>query len=624
MTDPALGGNDTLLGGASDDTLLGGPGNDALSGNGGNDLLAGDSVQVTVSLNRIATINSVDPLHGGDDSISGGLGNDAILGGSGNDSVSGDSGNDTVLGDNGRITLSGFGGAPSASTTFFTIGGNDTLLGGDGNDLILGGAGSDIISGGTGNDLLFGDQAQFSSAFSYGSLGTDNADGGNDTVHGDAGNDTLYGGSGNDVLYGDTGDDLLNGGYTTPGGAVGYDVLLGGGGKDTLNDGFPSFLPTPPRPLTFLVSSDYSTPMAAHVSNLSGAWSQVGDAFQTSAYSNPSLSILKFAPGLSNYVDYQATVTVRGVAGLVFDYKSPYDYKFAAVVSGDFQTAGQVIIGQFSGSRVSTLSSVPFAVRSGASVRMGLVLSGSTVTVYLNQTAVLARSFSPSIRSSPVGLMAQNGLNQFSQLVLRGDNPQATASSFPLNQLAAAAPAPDAPPASVLTDAQLRSVVADAHSIWASLAPSAAPLLASVSFQITDLPGLSLGLTNESGTEILIDSTAAGFGWSLDTAPDALTASPYAASPYAASGAPESPGMDLLTVVLHEMGHVLGMPDLPADDPADPLMDETLAPGVRRLPESVPVVVTGRPTPQGPGAPLPSSAPVPFPPLVRRPRWLGA
>ena len=184
--------------------------------------------------------------------------------------------------------------------------------------------------------------------------------------------------------------------------------------------------PRHPSPLTFLVSTDVSTPIASHVSNLSGFWSQVGDTFQTTAYSSPSLSILKFSPGQSNYVDYQATVTVRGVAGLVFDYKSPYDYKFASLVAGNLQTAGQVIIGQVSGSTVSTLASVPAAIRSGASLRMGLVMSGSTVTVYLNQTVLLSRSFSPSIRSNPVGIMAQNGQNQFSQLVLRGDNPQAT------------------------------------------------------------------------------------------------------------------------------------------------------------------------------------------------------
>ena len=134
-------------------------------------------------------------------------------------------------------------------------------------------------------------------------------------------------------------------------------------------------------------------------------------------------------------------------------------------------------------------------------------------------------------------------------------------------------------------------------------------MLSSIQFQITDLPGLSLGLTSEAGDEIFIDSTAAGFGWSVDSSPSAFSSRPPASSDAPAS----SSGMDLLTVALHEMGHVLGLPDLSFDDPSDPLMDETLAPGVRRLPESVPA------RPHGPShASRPRlSVPVLFRPLLR-------
>ena len=40
--------------------------------------------------------------------------------------------------------------------------------------------------------------------------------------------------------------------------------------------------------------------------------------------------------------------------------------------------------------------------------------------------------------------------------------------------------------------------------------------------------------------------------------------------------------MDLLTVVLHEMGHLAGLPDVGGGGEDGGLMTETLAPGVRR------------------------------------------
>jgi hypothetical protein len=51
---------------------------------------------------------------------------------------------------------------------------------------------------------------------------------------------------------------------------------------------------------------------------------------------------------------------------------------------------------------------------------------------------------------------------------------------------------------------------------------------------------------------------------------------------------PAAGRMDLETVVLHELGHLLGRPDVTNDaDPAD-VMDATLPAGVRRLPEAAP------------------------------------
>src|SRR5207244_1512379 len=99
---------------------------------------------------------------------------------------------------------------------------------------------------------------------------------------------------------------------------------------------------------------------------------------------------------------------------------------------------------------------------------------------------------------------------------------------------------------------------------------------------------------------IVIDRTAQGFGWFIDAHPPGngtFAVTVAAGEMHAAAGSPALGGMDLLTVVAHELGHILLLPDL--DTLAHPgvIMDNTLDPGVRRMPTteflSNPRIVTG-------------------------------
>lgn len=116
-----------------------------------------------------------------------------------------------------------------------------------------------------------------------------------------------------------------------------------------------------------------------------------------------------------------------------------------------------------------------------------------------------------------------------------------------------------------LTQHQLDRVVAEAIQLWAAtgLSSTQVAALRQVQFAITDLPGGMLG--QEGGNTIEIDSNAAGYGWSL--------------GPKVARHK-----IDLLTVVSHELGHELGLPDLDTQSNLGNVMDDALAPGVRRLP----------------------------------------
>ena len=76
----------------------------------------------------------------------------------------------------------------------------------------------------------------------------------------------------------------------------------------------------------------------------------------------------------------------------------------------------------------------------------------------------------------------------------------------------------------------------------------------SITFAIADLPGQTLGTS--FGHTILIDREAAGFGWFIDRTP--RDDREFGASHDASTTSPTDGHMDLLSVVAHEIGHLLG------------------------------------------------------------------
>jgi hypothetical protein len=111
--------------------------------------------------------------------------------------------------------------------------------------------------------------------------------------------------------------------------------------------------------------------------------------------------------------------------------------------------------------------------------------------------------------------------------------------------------------------------------------------LAGLRYEIRDLPGSLLGGALPDGT-VLIDIDAAGYGWYVDATPrtdrefDRIVSS----SQREATSGEAATRADLLTVVMHEIGHFLGLDHAYFQRTGDAtnLMNDSIGLGVRRTP----------------------------------------
>jgi hypothetical protein len=310
-------------------------------------------------------------------------------------------------------------------------------------------------------------------------------------------------------------------------------------------------------------------------------------------FPTPSLSYSS-SPGLPiGFTFTPSTGTLHWTAGLSNSSAGVYTITFYAFnIHG---TATQTVvfgIRHSGGPTITSTNNLTVTHTGGGS--FNVTATGSpTLSVASATPLPSGATFSGGVLNIPAGavavgvyhiyFVATNGQGSFTQpFTINVTNPQLLSG-----------PANTNPKAPALTQTQLAPIVTAAIQRWlqAGITASQASLLRSTSITIADLSAVGeLGDTTANG-RILIDATADGDGWFVD--PNPLSDSAFTAvrgsNQLVARSGPAATSADLLTVVMHEMGHILGLPDL---DPAlypDRLMTETLSVGIRRLPSRIDV-----------------------------------
>jgi len=273
----------------------------------------------------------------------------------------------------------------------------------------------------------------------------------------------------------------------------------------------------------------------------------------------------------------EAILSTNKTAGFIFDQYSENNYKFAAI-STDTDT---VVIGHYterSGFVIDT--SIDWAI-SNQDHELAVTIKGSTVSVDVDGQTVLGYAFNALAVDGSYGLFSRSATASFDAVTI-STNDTAYLDESAGDSLLASNMGGNV--TATLNQTELNTIFDSAKIIWDAsglLGQSNLAKMDQVVLKIEDLDDLQIGYTLEN--IITIDINAAGHGWFVDSTPDQdeefhqYSKSNVSGLAYVNSEAFNH--MDLLTVVSHEIGHILGFTHGDGE-----LMNDTLDAGVRIVP----------------------------------------
>lgn len=356
-----------------------------------------------------------------------------------------------------------------------------------------------------------------------------------------------------------------------------------------------------PEPITVDVTADFSAispasrlfnnataPTGSWISGSDGRFAANTSSADLAAINLASVGPLPITPGAQ--LKIATTVKTSGLGGVVFDYQGPNYYKYA-VLSAD---AKQLQIGHRAGNAWVTDASYAITLNSSTDYKLEVTLRGGLVNVAVNGAVVLSKLFAETTTMGGNGLIsrkgASSGASSFDIVRISSDE-RDYAPATPLLQSAAPLNAePARPVGAVPTESELAGLLAEAKRRWADAGLDAAALarIQAATVVLADLPGAELG-QEVTGT-VYVDRDAAGLGWFVDGTPADDAEFRFLQGEMTAVSGEASRRIDLLSVIVHELGHIAGL-----DHTESGLMAETLLAGTRVVPS-------------GPSSPLRSPA----------------
>ena len=348
-----------------------------------------------------------------------------------------------------------------------------------------------------------------------------------------------------------------------------------------------------PPTFTFVLTQDFSGSIPNAFIEKLGAWSAAdGQYIGSLDSSDRALTTWNLGVAAWSRVELEAVIETGAAGGLVFDYYNEDEFKFAAI---DI-TADKVIIGHHTSKGWFIEAEADYSLKAGTGYNLGLSILGTSVSVTLDGEAIVGNVFNSLLNDGSIGLLSKDGSSVFDDVVVRGDDPAFTNESGA--SLMAVGVSESLLAGDALTLDGLSSIFDEAVMRWAEsglIDGDALALLDDTSIQIVDFTDTTLGMAE--GNTIQIDSDAAGYGWFIDQTPGEDEEFGLQISEYELSASDSSLAfgrMDLLSVVMHEIGHLLGFENL--DPETDNLMSETLESASRRISAYVPSVEDDSPS----------------------------